>query len=58
MVRYGSRLLSVSYTHLDVYKRQELEVSENLEKELNLRIEELHALLEKERDNGCCFGIA
>ena len=30
--------------------RMELEVSENLEKELNLRIEELHALLEKERD--------
>ncbi len=27
----------------------ELEVSENLEKELNLRIEELHALLEKKR---------
>ena len=30
----------------------ELEVSENLEKELNLRIEELHALLEKEKRYG------
>ena len=45
---YGERMMPVSYTHLDVYKRQSLKLAMDIAKIFNVAVEELFEFVDSE----------